>query len=399
MKSRWKLVLYLLVFFLIISAAGTKAYAQERLPNRILRYLEKSNDVKDVQAALNKLGYKISVDGSYGPATKNAVLSFQKKHSSLRNDGSYGPATRTVMLKELGSTSGGGSSGGNNNSGDSQKLPNRIIRYLERNEDIKNIQSALNKLGHKVSVDGSYGPGTRAAVLAFQSKYSSLRNDGSYGPNTRAVMIKALNGEVVGDSKPTTGKIAYLTFDDGPSKTVTPRILKTLDDYNIKATFFILGNMAEKSPDLIRQMKAKGHTIGNHTYSHNYSYVYANVNNFLGEVDKTNGILRNILGKNYKTSLLRFPGGSFENYKKPFRNAAEKRGYRIYDWNALNGDSEARTVSVSKQMSRIRETVRGQKELVVLMHDTYGKENTATALPQIIEYLKSQGYSFRPLSE
>lgn len=282
-------------------------------------------------------------------------------------------------------------------------LPNKSLKYQQRGEDVKEVQIALNKLGYNLSADGIYGAKTKSAVLHFQKKYPNLVNDGIYGPATRAVLLKALNGGNTGSSAnaniPLKGKIAYLTFDDGPSKTVTPKILKTLDDYKIKATFFVLGSMAEQNPSTLKTIKAKGHSIGHHSYSHNYKYLYANTNNFLGEVNRTDRIFKNTLGKNFKTSLLRFPGGSFESYKNPQKKVLQSKGYRIYDWNALNGDSEAKNVSVNTQMARLKATVRGQKELIVLMHDANGKENTAKALPQIIEYLKSQGYTFKALSE
>lgn len=285
-----------------------------------------------------------------------------------------------------------------------QELPNTTLKYMQKGAGVKQVQIALNKLGYKLSTDGIYGPKTRSAVLNFQNKYPTLVNDGIYGPKTRTLMIKALKNSpnsplTKPDNQKPSGKIAYLTFDDGPTKTVTPKILKTLDSYNIKATFFVLGSMAEKNPSLIKQIKSQGHSIGNHTYSHKYSYIYASQNNFFGEVNKTEKILKNILGRSYKTRLLRFPGGSFENSKKPFRETAKKKGYKIYDWNALNGDSEGKNVSVNRLISRLKETSRGQKELIVLMHDASGKETTAQALPQIIEYLKGQGYSFRVLQE
>ena len=121
------------------------------------------------------------------------------------------------------------------------------------------------------------------------------------------------------------------------------------------------------------------------------------MDNFLGEINSTDTTLKNILGKEFNTDLLRFPGGSFENYKQKYKTAAQNKGYRVYDWNALNGDSEGGKRSAEKLLSRLKETTRGQKELVVLMHDTYGKETTVKALPSIIKHLKDSGYTFKRL--
>lgn len=279
-----------------------------------------------------------------------------------------------------------------------QDIPNANIKYLQKGQAVKELQIALNTLGYNLIIDGSYGPLTRASILNFQRKYPTLVNDGIYGPKTRSVLLEALKGGSIKDN-PIKGKIAYLTFDDGPSKTATPQILNILNDYNIRATFFILGNMAESNPSLIKRIKSEGHSIGNHTYSHRYDYIYSSMNAFFGEINKTKVILKDILGNSFNTKLIRFPGGSSESYKKPYKNAAINKGYKVYDWNSLNGDSEAKNVSVGKQISRIKETVKGQKELIVLMHDSNGKENTVKALPQIIEFLKGQGYTFMTLTE
>lgn len=105
-------------------------------------------------------------------------------------------------------------------------------------------------------------------------------------------------------------KRVFLTFDDGPSKTVTPEILKILDNYNIKATFFVLGSRVELYPDIIREEYNKGHYIANHGYSHKYSYIYESVDNVLNEYRNTENIIRNVLGlPNYSSNVFRFPGG------------------------------------------------------------------------------------------
>lgn len=280
------------------------------------------------------------------------------------------------------------------------ELPNVSLKYMQRGQAVKDLQLALNKVGYKLVTDGIYGTATKSAVLNFQKKYPNLSNDGIYGPKTKAVLERALKGEKPAkDNANSNNKIAYLSFDDGPSKTVTPQILKTLDKYGIKATFFVLGSMAEKNPSILKSIYSKGHSIGHHSYSHNYKYIYSSYNNFLGEINRTEKIFKNILGKDFSSKLLRFPGGSFESYKKPYKDALIKKGYRVYDWNALNGDTESKNPSTAKLISRLKETSRGKNKLIILMHDSNGKENTAKSLPAIIEYLKSQGYSFKVLEQ
>ncbi len=189
-------------------------------------------------------------------------------------------------------------------------------------------------------------------------------------------------------------KVAYLTFDDGPSNTITPQILDILKEYDVKATFFIIGNLAEKYPELIRRMYDEGHAIGNHTYSHNYKYIYKNTANFIEELKATEKVFKNILGNEYETKLVRFPGGSFGNKRAPFRKTVVDNGYIYYDWNSLNGDAEGKNISKNRLIQRFKNTANGKNTLLVLMHDMGAKKTTVEALPEIIEYLQQNDYEF-----
>ncbi|MDT8716289.1 polysaccharide deacetylase [Clostridium sp. 19966] len=196
-------------------------------------------------------------------------------------------------------------------------------------------------------------------------------------------------------------KTAYLTFDDGPSKTVTPKILETLKKNNVTATFFIIGKMAEESPELVKKEFNEGYSIGYHSYSHNYSKMYGSLNDFENDFNHDDAIMKSILGSNFSSRIYRFPGGAFQNPKYvPYENFLKEKGYTYIDWNALNGDAESPGKKTPQQLfTRFKNTVEsGYKEdLIVLMHDTYTKESTAEILPSIIEYLKNKGYEFRQI--
>jgi len=192
-------------------------------------------------------------------------------------------------------------------------------------------------------------------------------------------------------------KIAYLTFDDGPSANTTPAILKILDNYNIKATFFIVGSMAIRYPGLVKKEASDKQTIGNHTYSHNYKYIYSSTNAFIGDVIKCNTVLKSILGRNFNSKLVRFPGGSFGENLEPFREALKNDGYHYVDWNDLTGDAEGQNIPVDKLLDNLKKYTKGKEHVVILMHDISTKTTTVKALPQVIKYLKSQKYSFATL--
>lgn len=205
------------------------------------------------------------------------------------------------------------------------------------------------------------------------------------------------DAEVDGESieKPIERKVAYLTFDDGPTTKITPQILDILDDYNIKATFFVIGSLAEANQDVLKDVDMRGHIIGNHTYSHNYKIIYSSVDALMKDIDKADKVLESIL-PNYEKGLFRFPTGSYKKYH--FVEAVKNKGYKYYDWNALNGDAEAHNVPVNKLISNVKKTVYGKNKVIILMHDAQTKQTTVNSLPYIIDYLIEEGYSFETLN-
>lgn len=197
--------------------------------------------------------------------------------------------------------------------------------------------------------------------------------------------------------KKSTGKVAYLTFDDGPSKNVTPKILNILDKYDIKATFFVTGINANAESALINQAYEKGHVIANHSYSHNYNNIYSSTSAFIDEIEKTNSILKEII-PGYNTKIFRFPGGSYGR-DNVFKLAVKNLNYVYYDWDALNGDAEGSLISKDNLIARTKETVNHQSSVILLMHDTGVKTTTADSLPAIIDFLISNGYEFKTLEQ
>lgn len=196
--------------------------------------------------------------------------------------------------------------------------------------------------------------------------------------------------------KPDGKKVAYLTFDDGPSTNNTPKILDILKKYNIKATFFVIGQCAEQNSELVKREVAEGHVVGNHTYSHNMKRIYSNPSVFVSDLDKGDKTLKSIIGNDYNLKLVRFPGGSFGGRLAPYREAAKKAGYHYVDWNDLTGDAEHNSVPVNGLLDELKKYTT-QDHVVILMHDAPAKVTTVEALPQVIEYLQSKGYSFETL--
>ena len=223
--------------------------------------------------------------------------------------------------------------------------------------------------------------------------------------NTKGLLNGTKHYPVRTDGK----KVVYLTFDDGPSTTNTPGILDVLDRYNVKATFFILGKSIEgneEAKNILKETAKRGHAIANHTYSHDYSYLYPNrtmnVDNIVSDIEKNNSIMKEVLGEDFSTRVIRFPGGywSWEG-RTAMKEAMEQNGYYNVDWNALNKDAEGKPKNADELLQSTKETVEALgpevDSIVLLMHDTYGKEETVKALPQIIEYLQEKEFEFRTI--
>lgn len=204
-------------------------------------------------------------------------------------------------------------------------------------------------------------------------------------------------------------KVVYLTFDDGPSTTNTPKVLDILDQYNVKATFFVLGKSIDtdsQSEELLKQIANNGHAIGNHSYSHDYNYLYPgriiSPENFMSDINKCNDALKRVLGEDFKTRVVRFPGGYWSwDGRRNIRPILDEQGYAIIDWNTLNEDAQGSKKDANQLLECTKKNTEAlgpnADSIVLLMHDTYGKEATVDALPQIIEYYKSLGFEFKTI--
>ena len=203
-------------------------------------------------------------------------------------------------------------------------------------------------------------------------------------------------------------KVAYLTFDDGPSTKVTPQVLDVLKEHNVKGTFFVLGSMLEKSEDskvtLIR-IAEEGHAIGNHGYCHKYDVLYpnshVNVNAFMNDMEKSLETMRSVLGEDFNTRVIRFPGGHNSWRTSDIDKVLTEKNYSFIDWNIVNGDAHAAVLSKDQMMSNLKKYVqkmdKNNDTIVVLMHDTDKNINEADFLNEAIIYLKGLGYEFRTL--
>ena len=180
----------------------------------------------------------------------------------------------------------------------------------------------------------------------------------------------------------------YLTFDDGPSAN-TGQILDILDQYQIKATFFVIGKEDETSDALYKEIVARGHTIGMHSYSHKYNIVYESLDSFAQDLSQIKENIYNLTG--VECQLYRFPGGSSNQVSNiamtEFIRYLNEQEIVYFDWNVECGDATANDYSVDQLVDNVMKDVVKHNTCVVLMHDSVDKPKTVEALPKIIEQI------------
>lgn len=176
-----------------------------------------------------------------------------------------------------------------------------------------------------------------------------------------------------------TGKAVYLTFDDGPIPEVTPKVLAILEKYDLKATFFMVGENIDKYPEVYEQVVKAGHSIGNHTYNHVKGWC-TSFKDYMANVDKWPK----------ETTLFRPPYGKATLRQ---RRALVKKGYRLIYWDILTRDYD-KDVTPEEMLRKIqRETREGS---IINFHDSLkSNERMLAVLPQVIEWLQKEGYEIR----
>ena len=178
--------------------------------------------------------------------------------------------------------------------------------------------------------------------------------------------------------------VVYLTFDDGPTKEITPKILDILDEYNARATFFCIGGNVKSNPNVYAEILRRGHRTGNHTWNHMNGWEYSDFSYF-----------RNIIecSELVHSSLFRPPYGRI----KRSQVHALKNEYTIVMWDVLSGDW-SKSVSPEKCLSNVIHNTRSGS--IIVFHDSEKAEkNMLYALPRALKYLSEKGFVFQALPD
>ena len=194
-------------------------------------------------------------------------------------------------------------------------------------------------------------------------------------------------------------RVAYLTFDDGPYREITPDILDLLRQEEILATFFVLPH--KTVDDIFRRIIREGHELGNHSYSHNYDILYrGNLDDFRQEVVMAHEFILNNFG--YEMTSFRFPGGPFGHDESVFeerRTIIAELGYRDFAWHVDSNDwrPNVRHITSAELAERVLNDVdalEDDEHVIILFHDVFWSPRLLDALPIIISGLRERGFTF-----
>ena len=297
-----------------------------------------------------------------------------------------------------------------------------IIRTINYVDDIKPVINLVGNgtlilnVGEEYKENGATAKDDKDGDLTQNIKIQSNVNTGAEGTYevtysvsdssaNEAIAVRQVVVGHVGTSSLNNGVpgTIYLTFDDGPSESITPHLLDRLKENGVKATFFIL-DFGESKEYLIKRIVDEGHAIAIHGGSHVYSEVYSDPNSYLNALEMMKNKIYEKTG--VTTNIIRFPGGSSNTVSRKYypgimtflTKEVVARGYRYYDWNVSSGDAGG-AKTPDDVYNNVVGGLKKERANVVLMHDFSGNNKTLEAVPRIIEYARSQGYTFDVITE
>ena len=332
------------------------------------KYIEPGFEAKDkydgnltkkvlIKEKNNKIYYKVE-DSSHNKATAKRTVYFEDKEKPQ------------ITLK-----------------GDKEVFLYQNTPYQEEGYEVK------DNCDKNISVEVS-GKVDNTKIGTYTINYTATDSSN----NTTTVERKV---NIIKKTQTTTGTI-YLTFDDGPSNSITPKILEILKKKNIKATFFVI-NHEDSLNYLIKKEDQEGHTVALHSYTHSYQTIYQSSEAFFNDLNQIRDKVYKITGK--YSNIIRFPGGSSNTISKKYHqgimsqlsNEVTSKGFHYFDWNVDCQDG-AGVRDSNKIYQNVVNNLSKTKENVVLMHDFENNYGTLNALESIIDYGINNGYQFKKIT-
>jgi peptidoglycan/xylan/chitin deacetylase (PgdA/CDA1 family) len=184
-----------------------------------------------------------------------------------------------------------------------------------------------------------------------------------------------------------TENTVYLTFDDGPIPEITPWVLEELKKYNLKATFFCIGENIDKHPEIFHKVIKEGHSIGNHTFNHLNGWKTA-TEAYIENVRLCEEVIEKAIDYNLKSKIFRPPYGKLKTAQL---KAIRKLGYKIIMWDVLSADFDT-TISKEKCLDNVLSNVKPGS--IIVFHDsTKAFKNLEYVLPKTLGFLKENNFN------
>lgn len=276
-----------------------------------------------------------------------------------------------------------------------------LVRVNALEEQIGQLQLALAEAGQQAENAGVQMSENSSQGFIMEPELLDSTEERNGNPGQEGAGSPGETQAEAQTGKEETVRKIYLTFDDGPS-TYTDDILDILAEYDVKATFFVVGKEGEWAEEAYRRIVEEGHTLGMHTYTHEYSTIYASVDGFAADLSRLQEYLYEVTG--VWSRYVRFPGGSSNTVSKvdmkEFIAYLNDEGLVYFDWNVSSQDASRTTLSAEEIVDNCMEGITRHDTVVILMHDAAGRRSTVEALPILIEKLQAmENTELLPITE
>ncbi len=263
------------------------------------------------------------------------------------------------------------------------------LEKLQAEEQKSAVEAYVSALGNPSGQEGASGQGATAG------------QEGASGQEATARQEDARGQEDASDEENVTVRKVYLTFDDGPSSN-TDNILDILDTYGVKATFFVTGKEGAKAEASYRRIVEEGHTLGMHSYTHDYSVIYASEEAFMEDMEKLQRYLYDVTG--VQSTYIRFPGGSSNKVSdvdmRLLITDVHEAGMEYFDWNVSSQDASSKPLTKEEILDNCLNSIERFQNCIILMHDAGSKDSTVEALPELIEHIQAMEHTeLLPITE
>ena len=263
------------------------------------------------------------------------------------------------------------------------------LEKLQAEEQKSAVEAYVSALGNPSGQEGASGQGATAG------------QEGASGQEATAGQEDARGQEDASDEENVTVRKVYLTFDDGPSSN-TDNILDILDTYGVKATFFGTGKEGAKAEASYRRIVEEGHTLGMHSYTHDYSVIYASEEAFMEDMEKLQRYLYDVTG--VQSTYIRFPGGSSNKVSdvdmRLLITDVHEAGMEYFDWNVSSQDASSKPLTKEEILDNCLNSIERFQNCIILMHDAGSKDSTVEALPELIEHIQAMEHTeLLPITE